>query len=65
VKRYPKSNADEPIQLERISGVEMLDPMALMPGDSRWVRVSISRLKDDPEVVVWGSARVMDVEDFE
>lgn len=64
MKRYPKSTPDEAISVERISGVEMKEALALMPGESRWVRVSISRIKEDPEVIVWGDAIALDVEDF-
>jgi hypothetical protein len=64
VKRYPKSTPDEPISVERISGVEMKETLALRPGESRWVRVRIARLKDDPEVILWTDAIALDVEDF-
>ena len=65
MKRYPKSKPEEPITVERISGVEMMAPLALMPGETQIVKLSISRLKGDPEVVEWSAAYLLEGEVIE
>lgn len=63
MKRYPKSNPEEPIRVERIHDVEMLEPLPMRTGDVIAVKLTLTRLKDDPQVVVWSCARLIEVED--
>lgn len=62
MKRYPKSNAEQPISIERISGVEMAAPLGLMPGERRLLTLEVMRLEHDSEVIVWTSAKAVEVE---
>ncbi len=65
MKRHPKSKPEEPIVIEHIGGVYMSAPIKLLAGETRSIRLSLSRLSDDPEVVIWTAAREVTEDDYE
>jgi hypothetical protein len=54
---------DEPFELDRIYGVQLPDPIRLMPGDEYQLVVRIRRSATEPSVVTWEAPLCVKVND--